>query len=195
LITKRGSELRAVRSLLDGLDVAPDSLADLVFLGRHPLAVRQQGLILAQIHQHVRTVESPDRAADDVAYPVLEFREDKLLLGAPDVLHEGLLGILGCDAAEAHRGYFHLDLLAGLSLGLDPPGIEYGNLVMLGDDLFGHHQLRKGADVAGLLVDHHAQFARGPHGLLGGGQKRLLDRGTEDISVDALFAFPEFQDC
>ena len=144
---------------------------------------------------HVRTVEPPHRAADDVAHPVLEFGEDELLLGAADVLHEGLLGILGGDAAEAHRGDLHLDLLADLSLGLDPPGIEHGNLVVLGNDLLRHDQLGKGADVAGLLVDHHAQFARGPHGLLGGGQKRLLDRGGQDITVDALFAFPEFQDC
>ena len=151
--------------------------------------------MLAQIHEYVRTVEPPDGAADDIAHPVLEFRENKLLFGAPDVLHEGLLGILGRDAAETHRGDFYLDLFARLGLRLDPPGVEHGNLVMLGDDLLGHDQLGKGANIATLLVNHHAQLARWSHCLLGGGQKRFLDRRAQDISIDALLAFPEFQDC
>ena len=188
-------DFRAVRAFLDRLDVAADPLAHLVFLGRHALAVGQQGLVLAQVHDHVRPVEAPHRAADDVAHPVLELGEDQLLLRAPDVLHQGLLGVLGGDAAEAHRRHFHLDLLAQLGVRLDPPGIEHRNLVVLGNDLLRHHQLGKGTDVAVLLVNDHAQFARRPDRLLGGGQQGLLHRGGQDITVDALFPLPEFQDC
>ena len=184
-----------MRALLDGFDVAADALADLVFLGRNALAVGQQGLVLAQIHDHVRAVEAPHRPADDVADAVLEFRENELLLGPADMLHQGLLGILGGNAAEADRGDFHLDFLAQLRLSLDAPGIEHGNLVMLGNDLLRHDQFGKGANVAGLLVDDHAQFAGRSDGALGGGQQRLLDSAGQDITVDALFAFPEFQYC
>jgi hypothetical protein len=44
------------------------------------------------------------------------------------------------------------------------------------------------------LVNLHAQFARRPDGLLGGLQQCILDSADEDITVDALFALPEFQD-
>ena len=35
----------------------------------------------------------------------------------------------------------------------------------------------------------------GPTAFLAADNKRLLYRGGQDITVDALFAFPEFQDC
>src|SRR5208337_2898544 len=43
-------------------------------------------------------------------------------------------------------------------------------------------------------VNLHTQFARRPDGLLGGLQQGILDGADEDITVDALFALPEFQD-
>ena len=119
----------------------------------------------------------------------------KRLLGAADLLHEGLLGILGGDAAEAGRGDFDFDLVAELGVGLDAAGVEHGNLVVLGDDLVGDDELGEGADVAGFGFDGDAQFAGGADGLLGGGEQRLLDGGSQDITADALFLLPEFQDC
>ena len=116
-------------------------------------------------------------------------------LRAADVLHQGLLGILRGDAAEAHGGDLHLDLLAHLGIGLDAPGVEHRDLVVLGNDLLRDDQFGEGPDIAVLLVNDHAQFAGRADGLLGGGQQRLLDSADQDITVDALFAFPEFQDC
>ena len=40
----------------------------------------------------------------------------------------------------------------------------------------------------------HAQLAGRSHGLLGSRQKRLVNSGDQDITIDALFAFPKFQD-
>jgi hypothetical protein len=72
------------------------------------------------------------------------------------MLHQGLLGILGGDAAKANGSHFNLDLFAKLSFRSDAPGIEHGYLVVLGYDLFLHDQFGECADVAVLLVDHHA---------------------------------------
>src|ERR1035441_6545945 len=188
-------DFRAVGAVFHRLDKATNPLAYLVFLGWHTLAVGQQGLIFAQIHQHVRPVKAPDRSVDDVAHPVLKFSEDKTLFLAPDMLHQGLLGILGGDTAKANGGHFNLDLFAKLSFRTDAPGIEHGYLIMLGYDLFRHDQFGKGANVAVLLVDNHSQLARRANCLLGGGQERLLYSTGQDITVDALFAFPKFQDC
>ena len=48
-------------------------------------------------------------------------------------------------------------------------------------------------DVAVFLVNLDAQFARRADRLFGGGQQRILDSADEDITVDALFALPKFQ--
>ena len=117
------------------------------------------------------------------------------LLRAADMLHQGLLGILGGDAAEAYGGDFHFDLLAHLGIGLDAAGVEHGNLVVLGNDLFRDDQLGKGADIAVFLVNDDAQFAGRADRLFGGGQQSLLDSAGQDITADALFALPEFQYC
>ena len=55
-------------------------------------------------------------------------------------------------------------------------------------------ELGKRLDIAVFLVNFHAQFTRRADRLLGGGQQRLLDSADEDITIDALFALPEFQD-
>ena len=41
----------------------------------------------------------------------------------------------------------------------------------------------------------HAQFARRTDRLFGSRQQRLLDSADQDITADALFAFPKFQYC
>ena len=189
------NDFRPVRALLDGLDVAADALANLVFLGGHALAVRQQRLVFAQVQNHVRTLKPPHRAADDVADAVLEFGENQRLFRLPDFLHERLLGVLRGDAAETGGRDFLFDFVADLRVGLDAARVEDGNLVVLGNDLVGDDQLGERLDVAVFLVNLHAQFARRADRLLGGRQQRLLDSADEDITVDALFALPKFQNC
>ena len=119
-----------MRPLLDSLDVTPKPLPWLVFLGRHPLPVGQQRLVLAQVHDHVRTIKSSYRPTNDVPYPVLEFGENQLLFCPPDVLHQRLLGILGGNPPEPYGRHLYLDLLADLGVGFDPSRVEHRNLVV-----------------------------------------------------------------
>ena len=63
-------------------------------------------------------------------------------------------------------------------------------MTLVGDD-----ELGEGLDVAVFLVNLDAQFARRADRLLGGGQQGILDSADQDITVDALFALPKFQNC
>ena len=177
----------------DGFDVAAEALADLVFLGRDPLAVGEQRLVLAQVHQHVRPVKPPHGAADDVSDAVLELSVDERLFGPANLHHQGLFRVLGRDAAEADGGDFHLQLFADLGVGLHPPGIEQRKLVVLGYDLLRNHQLGKRADIAVLLVNRHSQLPGRADRLLRRRQQRLLYSTDQDIPLDALLTLPKLQ--
>ena len=104
----------------------------------------EQRLVTSQIHRDIRPVKPPHRATHDVPRPILELRVNQLLFRPPDVLHERLFGVLRRDSAEVCRRDFDLNLAAQLRLGVDPPGVENGDLIV-----FGHHFLR----------DHHS-FAK-----------------------------------
>src|SRR6266566_4581278 len=79
-------DLRPMRPLLNGFDIATNALAHLIFLSRHTLPVGQQRLVFAQVHDHVGTVETAHRAADNISHTVFEFAENQLLFGAANVL-------------------------------------------------------------------------------------------------------------
>ncbi len=97
------NDFRAVRAFFHGLDVAADAFADLVFLGRHAFAVRQQRLVFAQIQNHIGTFKTPHRAADDVADAIFEFGENQRFFRLPDFLHQRLFGELRRDPAKIGR--------------------------------------------------------------------------------------------
>ena len=101
-----------------------------------------------------------------------------------------------CDAMRPKpvRRDFLFDLVAHLRVRLDAARVKNGNLVVLGNDFFGDNELGERLDVAVFLVNLHAQFARRADRLLGGGQQSLLNSADQDITVDALFALPKFQD-
>ena len=109
------------------------------------------------------------------------------------MLHERLFGVLRGDTPEVGRSHLDFDFVAKLGIGFDAPGVEYGNLVMLGGDLFGDHELGERADVARLRVNGASQFTGRADRLFGGGQQGLFDGFHKDVFVDALFAFPVFQ--
>ena len=182
----RENDLRSVRALFDRLDVTADAFADLVFLGRHALAVGEQRLEFAEVNRDVRPFETADGAADNVAGSVLE-------LGVNELLHERLLGVLRGDAPEVGRSHLHFDFIAKLGVGFEAPGVKERNLVMLGSDLVGDDQLGERSDVAGFWVDGAAQFTGRTDGLFGRGQQRLFHGLHQDVFVDALLAFPIFQ--
>ena len=66
---------------------------------------------------------------------------------------------------------------------------------MNGNDLVGDDELGEGLDVAVFLVNFDTEFPRRADRLFGGGQQSLLDSADQDITVDALLALPEFQNC
>src|SRR6185295_8297569 len=121
----------------------------------------------------IRTVESPDGAADDIRDAILELREDQRLLGPADLLHQVLLGELGGNATETGRRHLNFNLLTELRIRLDAASIKDGNLVVLGENLIGDHEFGESADVAGLGFDGDAEFAGGADGLFGGGEQGL----------------------
>src|SRR5207249_210263 len=123
-------DLRSVRTLLDGLNITADALADLIFLSGHALAVGQQGLIFHQVNNHIRALETPNGATDNIPHSILKLGENELLLRPPQVLHEGLLRILGGNAAETDGRDLDFQFLADLSVGLNSPAVKDGNLVM-----------------------------------------------------------------
>src|ERR1041385_2331551 len=167
-IRARKNDFGTVRPLLDSLDVATDALANLVFLGRHALAVREEGLIFAEIDQDIRAIEPPDGATDNVRDAVFEFAENERFFGPANMLHEGLLGVLGRDPPETDRGDFHFDLLADLGISLDAPGVEHRDLVVSRNYTFRNDEFGKSLDITILLVDGYSQFTSRPHRFLGG---------------------------
>ena len=95
----------------------------------------------------------------------LNSRENQRLLRLPDLHHERLLGVLRGDAAKAGGRDFLFDFVADLGVRLDAARVENGDLVVLGNDLFGNDELGERLDVAVFLVNLHAQFARRADGL------------------------------
>ncbi len=108
------------------------------------------------------------------------------------MLHERLFGVLRSDASKIGRSHLDFDFVAELRVGLDPPGVENGNLIVLGCDSLGDDQLGEGADVPRLGVDGATQFTGGPDGFFGRGQQGFFNGLDQDILVDALLAFPIF---
>ena len=182
-----------MRTFLHGFHEATDAFAHLVFLGGNAFLVRHQTFVLAEVQNHVGTVKTTDGAADDIAHAVLVLRHDHGFFRLTDLLHEGLFGVLGRNAAEAGRGHFFFNFVTYLGIGFDAPGIKDGNLIMLGNDAVRHNELGKGADVAALLVNVHAEFTSRPDRFLGSRQQSLLNRGHEGLAADAFFPFPKFQ--
>ena len=97
------------------------------------------------------------------------------------------------DAPEAGRSDFDFDFLADLRVRLDAAGVENGDLVVLGNDLFRNDQFGEGLDVAGLRVNGDAQFTGRADRFFGGRQQSFLDSSDEDITADALLPFPKLQ--
>ena len=149
-----------MRALFDGFNVTADAFTHLVFFGRHALAIRQERLVFAQVNNDVRAIKPAHGAADNVTHAVLELGENQLLLRPANMLHERLLGILRGNAPEIGGGHFHFDFISQHGIGLDPSGVENGDLVMLGNHSVGDHQLGKSLDIAVFLVNNDAQLAR-----------------------------------
>ncbi len=144
--------------LLDRLDITTNPLANLVFLGGHTFAVRQKRFVFAQIDDHIRAVKPADGAANNIPDAILKLGENQLFLGPAELLHQSLLGILGCNPPEPDRSDFHFDLFANLGVRLNPPSIEYRNLVMRRNDAFGNNQFRKSLDITVFRINRDPQF-------------------------------------
>ena len=185
------NDLRPMRAIFDRLHEAANAFSNLVFLGRHPLAVWQQGFILSQIHRDIGPLETAHRSADDISDPILELRENELLLGSADVLHEGLLGVLRGDPSEVRRSDLHFEFISKLGLGIDPASVKHRDLVMLRKHFFGNHQFGESPDVARLLIDGAPKLASRANGFLGRRKQGFLHGRHEDIAADTLLSLPE----
>ena len=109
-------DLRARGLVFDRHHVGADPVADVVFLGRHPLPRRHHALELAEVDHHIAALEAADRARHDVAGAVLELLVDHLLLGLAQALHHRLLGRLRRDPPEILRRHVELHRVAGLAV-------------------------------------------------------------------------------
>ncbi len=187
------NNFRAASGFFHGLHVATQLLARLIFLNRHPLAVRQQCLVPAEVNDHITAFEAPDGAAHDVAGAVFEFLEDERLLGAPDVLLEILVGVLRGDAAETGGRHLHFNLVAGLGVFFIFHRVEARNLVLLILHAVHYQQPREGADFAGLGIRLHPQIATGAHGFFCRGEDSLVNGLGEGLAADAFFFFVKIQ--
>src|SRR5262249_9190809 len=69
-IRRRKDDLRTMSCILHRLDVAADTLPDLIFLRRHTLAIRQKCFVLAEINGDIRPLEPAHRPTYDISRPV-----------------------------------------------------------------------------------------------------------------------------
>src|SRR4029077_21210484 len=114
----RDNDHRAANSIVDRDDVGTQAVSDVVVFHHDAFTLRHNRLELSKIENHVRTIESANRAADDLARAVLELLVDHLFLDLANALHHRLLGSLSGDAAEVSRGDLNLNRLTELNIGL-----------------------------------------------------------------------------
>ena len=137
-----------MRTVLHCLHIATDTLTHLIFLSGNPFAIRQQRLILAQINVNVRPFKPANRPADNLTNTIFELCENQLLLRTADVLHQGLLCILGGNSTEPRRRHLNFQLLPGNGIRFNPTGVEHRNLIVLRENFLRHHELCERFDIA-----------------------------------------------
>ncbi len=126
----RNDDFRAAIRVLDCNHIGPDSVPYIIVFGRDPFAHGHDCLKLTEIHDHVRSIESPHSAADDFTRPIFELIEDHFLLDLADPLQDGLAGGLRSDSSESFRRHHHFDHIAHGGIGFGLSGARQRNLVM-----------------------------------------------------------------
>ena len=125
----RDDNLRAADPVLHRNDVGAQPVPDVVIFDDHPFPLRHDRFELAEIEDHIGTVETPHGAADDLARAILELLVNHFLLDLADALHHRLLRGLGRDAPEVFRRHFDFHFTADGGVRIDPACLGYGDLV------------------------------------------------------------------
>src|SRR5205085_1509905 len=116
-----------------------------------------------------------------------------LFLSLPNMLHQGLLGILRSNTAEIGRSDFDFEFFTDLGIRLDPASIENGDLIVLGKDFFGNNQLSKSLDITIFRVNGATQLTSRADSFFSSRQERFLNSSHEDLAADAFLTFPKIQ--
>ena len=91
--------------------IGSDPLVGMIALPRDLLAPRQDRVGLAEVDDDRPPLEPLHRPGHQVAALILEFVEQAIAFGLPDLLDDHLLGGLGGDPAQLRR--IHLDPILG----------------------------------------------------------------------------------
>src|SRR5262249_41080074 len=175
--------------------------AVVVALARHLLALGQEGLHAAEVHERVAVVGLLDDARHDVAHAVDVLLEHHLALGLADPLQHHLLGRLRSDAPEVVGRYvdgLDLTLVVGAPVDVRRGRLPLGRVHGVGDrglrlrqraELLALRQDElEDAHLARLPIDLDARELRGVGGLLVGRQEGVLERHEQGLRADPLLA-------
>ena len=187
-MTARENDLGATGAVLNGYNVGPDAVADIVLLCADALARRHDPLELAEIQDNITTVKTTHGATNDLACTILELLVDHLLLNLSDTLRNCLTGRLGGDTSKVTRGHLDLDLFADCDLIIDQAGLGQGNFFLRISNGLNDQRLGKSTDRSALGIDVDANLAGAGKALLGCGNEGRGDRLDEDLTFDTFFA-------
>src|SRR5712691_6517654 len=182
-VRAREEDLRPFGRLLDLLHVGAHPVVGVVALAGNLLALGDNRLRLAQVHDHVALLDAVDGAADDLALLVDEVGVDGITLGVADPLQDDLLGRLGGDTTELLRGQLDLDLVLELRLGVQLARLAERDLELGVGDALHDFLAREDPERPRAPIQLHARVVGHPHGLLGGRQEGRLQRLEEDLLV------------
>ena len=99
-VTAGENNFRTPELVVHGDHIRPDTISDVVVLGRHSLPRRHAGFELSEVDHDIVLFKAPYRSTHDVAGAILELVIDHLLLGLAQPLHHGLLGSLHRNTPE-----------------------------------------------------------------------------------------------
>ena len=162
----RDDDLGAAYSIFHRHDIGAQAVANIVIFHDHAFPLRHDGFKLAQIENHIGTIEPAHRAAHDLTGPVLELLVNHFFLDLANPLHHRLLRRLRGDAAKILRRHFHFHCVTDFRLRLDSSRLGERDIVLRILNVVHHEQIGERADLAGLRVDVDAQVARGADAFL-----------------------------
>ena len=174
------------------VEIAAHTIVRADRLARNHLLAHDDRLdVVAQIDDHVATLDALDDARDQLADTILKGLDYPRALGVADALEDHLLGFLRADAAELDGlqrfGLGVADLRLGVvELGAGEQRLALGRLEVL-VLVIDHRPLAEGFVFAGLAVDVDHDVPLGAVVLLARRGERGFERLEDDLRLNAFF--------